>query len=225
MITTKLKKDKSYIINYDIHFNREKSVEEINSLSDLTNINDYLLMRITFGSDDFKFTKSALPYKTYYYSSINSEQISNSAKTTSENKIYHIHRLTRKNLLDNFFYVELASCGNEFGYALRDYNKFNDVQDNDFYLNKTDLKHEYKYHYGKKIIEVELKDVTRDLLLIVFPLKTFNKFVCQEIRKEKVCETSFYSDYVVRYRTSKSRIDMEKYRIDKEGKLGKKLNY
>jgi len=172
-------------------------------------------MRVVFGSDDFKLTKAALPYKTYYYSSINSEQIGDSSK--NGNKVYHVHRLIRKNLLDNFFFIELASCGNEFSYALRNYNKFTDINDNDFYLNKTDLKHEYKYHYGKKVIEVELKDLTRDLLLIVFPLKTYNKYVCQEIRKEKVCETSFYSDYVVRYGTSKSRIDLEKYKIDKEG--------
>lgn len=215
MITTKLKKDKSYIINYDIHLTSEKTEDEFQSLSELSNTNDYLLMRVAFSSDNFKYTKAALPYKTYYYSSINSERIGDSSK--KDNKIYHIHRLTRKNLLDNFFYIELASCGNEFSYSLRDYNKLNDVKDEDFYLNKTDLKHEYKYHYGKKVIEVELNDFTRDLLLIVFPLKTYNKYVCQEIRKEKVCESSFYSDYVVRYRTSKSKIDLEKYKIDKEG--------
>ena len=221
MITTKLKKDKSYIINYDIHLDREKPEDQVQSLSDFNNANDYLLLRVVFNSDDFKFTKAALPYKTYYYSSINSEQIGDSSK--KDNKVYHIHRLTRKNLLDNFFYIELASCGNEFSYSLRDYNKLNDVKDNDFFLNKTDLKHEYNYHYGKKVIEVELNDVTRELLLIVFPLKTNNKFFCQEISKEKVCENSFYSDYVVRYRTSKSRIDLEKYKIDKEGRS--KINF
>ena len=217
MITTKLQKDRSYIINYDIHLTSEKQEDELQPLSDFNNTNDYLLMRIVFSSDNFKYTKAALPYKTYYYSSINSEQISDSSK--KNNKIYHIHRLTRKNLLDNFFYIELGSCGNEFSYSLRDYNKFNEVMDQDFYVNKTNLKHEYKYHYGKKVIEVELNDATRDLLLIVFPLKTSSKYVCQDISKNIVCEDSLYSDYVVRYRTSKSRIDLEKYKIDREGIL------
>ena len=217
MITTKLNKDKSYLINYDIHLDREKPEDEIQNLSELNNANDYLLLRVVFSSDNFKYTKTSLPYKTYYYSSINSEQIGDSSK--KDNKIYHIHRLTRKNLSDNFFYIELASCGNEFSYSLRDYNKFNDVNNEDFYVNKTSLKHEYKYHHGKKIIEIELNDATRDLLLIVFPLKTYKKNVCQEISQKIICENSFYSDYVVRYRTSKLRIDLEKYKIDKEGKI------
>jgi len=217
MLTTKLKKDKSYIINYDIHLESEKSKEDSKlPLNFKDDANDYLLMRINFYSDNFKYTKASLPYKTYYYSSINTQQIADNS--IKGNKFYHIHRLTRKNKNDNFFYIELASCGNEFSYSLRDYNIFNDVKDEDFYVNKTSLKHEYKIHYGKKLIEVELNDSTKDLLLIVFPLKIFNKYLCQEINKLKVCEISFYSDYVVRYRTSKTRIDMEKYIIDKEGK-------
>lgn len=221
MITTTLEKDQSKVLVYDIHLDKEKQGEEIESLTDLNIGNDYLLMRIVFSSDNFKYSKASLPYKTYYYSSINSLQIGDPSK--KENKIYHIHRLTRKNLLDNFFYIELGSCGNEFSYALRDYNKFNDVKDEDFFVNKTNLKHEYKFHYGKKVIEVEINDMTRDLLLIVFPLKTYNKYICQEISKQKVCRNSFYSDYVIRYRTSKSKIDMEKYKIDKEGKLKYKI--
>jgi hypothetical protein len=48
-----------------------------------------------------------------------------------------------------------------FGYALRDWDSLNDFRDQDFYLNKTNLNHEYKYHYGKKIIEVELYENTK----------------------------------------------------------------
>ncbi len=217
MITAKLDKEKSYIINYDIHLESEKSSEELLTISELSRGNDKLLMQVVFTSDNFKYTKAILPYKTYYYSSINTKQIEDSSK--KETKIYHIHRLSRNNLNENFFYIELGSCGNEFSYSLRDYNKFNDIKDEDFFVNKTNLKHEYRFHYGKKIIEVELSDNTRDLLIIVFPLKSFNKLLCQEIEKEKVCETTYYSDYVIRYRTSKSRIDMEKYLIDREGKF------
>lgn len=217
MISSQLHKSKSYILNYEITLKGDKIDENIQSydFNNRENTADYLLMRISFNSDNFKYSKSSLPYKTYYYSSINTERIYDSSKT--EKKIYHIHRLSRKNLLDNFFFIELASCGNEFSYALRDFNKFNDVKDEDFFLNKTDLKHEYKFHHGKKIIEVELKDNSRDLLLIVFPLKLNEKNVCQEINTKTYCDYSYYSDYVIRYRTSKSRIDLEKYKLDKEG--------
>lgn len=211
MLTTKLEKSFSYINEYEINLENE-----IDDKPDNKSYDDPLLMRIVFSSDNFKYTKSNLPYKTYYYSSINSVQIYDASFINS--KIYHIHKLSRKNILDNFFYIELGSCGNEFSYSLRDYSKLADVKDDDFYLNKTDLKHEYKYHYGKKVIEVELKDTTKDLLIVIFPLKSNSKSNCKEINQDKTCKVNLYSDYMIRYRTSKSKIDIEKYHLEREGK-------
>lgn len=141
-------------------------------------------------------------------------------KASKEEKInYHIHRLNRKHLNHKFFLIELASCGNDFGYALRDWDTLSNFNDEDFYLNKTNLNHEYKDHYGKKVIEVELDVTTKDLILIVFPLKAVYKNNCGIKGSEIVnCDDTWYADYMLRYRTSKSKMELEQYKLDNEGK-------
>jgi hypothetical protein len=179
------------------------------------NLNDPILISISLGSDNFKYSKSSLPYNTYYYSSMYSKDI----KSSKEDKInYHMHRLNRKHLDHKFFLIELASCGNDFGYALRDWDTLRNFRDQDFYLNKTNLYHEYKDHYGKKVIEVEIDEYTKDLILIVFPLSSYYKKNCAFKGKDIInCEDTWYADYMVRYRTSKSRMHLEKYKLDNEG--------
>jgi len=178
--------------------------------------NDPILITISLGSDNFKYSKASLPYNTYYYSSMYTKDI----KSTSQEKInYHIHRLNRKHLNHKFFLIELASCGNDFGYALRDWDTLKEFKDQDFYLNKTNLNHEYRNHYGKKVIEVELNESTKDLILIVFPLQSYYKQFCSVKGKQIInCEDSWYADYMLRYRTSESKMHLEQYKLDGDGK-------
>jgi hypothetical protein len=203
---------------YDIvNSYQTKELENDSIINENENENESILISITLGSDNFKYSKSSLPYNTYYYSSIYSKDI----KSSSEEKInYHIHRLNRKHLNHKFFLIELGSCGNDFGYALRDWDSLNDFRDQDFYLNKTNLNHEYKYHYGKKIIEVELYENTKDLILIVFPLSSYYKKNCAIKGKDFInCEENWNADYMLRYRTSESRMHLERYKLDNEGNL------
>lgn len=144
----------------------------------------------------------------------------NKIKSSNDNEInFHIHRLSRKHLNHKFFLIELSSCGNDFGYALRDLDTLQDLHNTNFYLNQTSLMHEYSNHYGKKNIEVKINENTKDLVLIIFPLQSFYKNK-STMKNGKIYEVknSWYADYMLRYRTSEQKMDLERYRIDKEGK-------
>lgn len=164
-----------------------------------------------------------LPQNTYFYSLIdtNSTQLDNREQRA---KVGHVYKLTKESFKDKFIAIELASCSGDVDYALRDIDPEEEVlvdKNPSILLNKTKHEHSSYEYFGKRIIEVNLKDQERDLVIAVFPKGEVENWDCNT-NNEK-CTLDNAVGYAIRYRSFSSKSDFDFYTLGDKGLVSSEI--
>ena len=154
-----------------------------------------------------------LPQKAYYYSNLDTNKTF--AGETSKVRSGHVYKLQRESFNEKFMVIELASCDAEVHYALNDVDPLQEAfidKNPSLLLNGTKHSHASYDHFGKRIIEVDLTNGNKDLVISIFPKKVYLQSICEE-----QCIVDYNIGYSIRYRSFISRDQFEKYNLKDKG--------